>query len=132
MALWNVNFVTYDGSGGYHNASYALGILRATLGAITGVELVDETIPESYSISEAYPNPFNPTTSFDYNLIRNGEVSIKVFDMAGRLIQTVVSGEFKAGHYRANVSLIDQASGVYLLRMQAGSFDASRKLVLVK
>ncbi len=131
MALWNANFVNSDGSGGYHNASYALGVLRVTLNVL-GVEMVDETVPLTYSLSEAYPNPFNPSTTLNYNLAKTGEVSIKVFDMAGRVVQTVASGEYKAGQYRSTINLAGESSGVYILRMQAGSFDASKKLVLVK
>jgi len=131
-AAWNYNFVKNDGSGGLHNPGYTKTILQAALGAGLSVEQTDENVPASYSLTEAYPNPFNPTTAFKYDLAKNGNVSIKVFDMAGRLVSTVVSGEFKAGHYRTSVDLGGQPSGMYLLRMQAGSFDASRKMVLVK
>lgn len=130
-AAYNYFFVLNDKSGGMHNARYARSILTASMQQDLGVEKTEE-VPASYSLSEAYPNPFNPVATFNYSLTRDGDVRVKVFDMAGREVQTIVSGDQKAGSYRAAINMTGRPSGLYLLRMQAGSFDASRKLVLVK
>jgi len=132
QALWNYKFVMQDASGGMHNAKYAKSLLLNALNSDLGVETVEGTIPAEFSLSEAYPNPFNPLSAIQYNIASEGNVSIKVFDMAGREIRSIVDGNQKAGSYKASIDLTGKASGVYLLRMQAGSFDASKKLVLVK
>jgi hypothetical protein len=132
QALWNYMFVLEDKSGGMHNAKYAKSLLQNALNADLGVQLLDETIPANFSLSDAYPNPFNPVASFKYDLANEGDVDIRVFDMAGREIRQVVAENQKAGSYRAVIDLTGKPSGVYVLRMQAGSFDASKKLILVK
>lgn len=131
-AAWNYRFVVQDGSSGAHNADYARGILAASLADDLGVEQIEGPVPFEYSLGSPYPNPFNPVTSFSYTVASNSPVSLKVFDMAGREVATVLSGEQKAGIYKAAVSLAGRPSGVYLLRMAAGDFAATRKLVLVK
>jgi hypothetical protein len=132
MAAFNYNFVLNDGSRGLHNPKYAKGILQAALAGLGVTPINPGTVPMAYALSEAYPNPFNPSTTINFSLAKSGHASIKVFDMAGREIATVISGEFNAGNYRTPIVLTSQPSGVYVLRMQAGTFDASRKLVLVK
>jgi hypothetical protein len=124
--------VLNDGSRGLHNPKYAKGILQAALAGLGVTPINPGTVPMAYALSEAYPNPFNPSTTINFSLAKSGHASIKVFDMAGREIATVISGEFNAGNYRTPIVLTSQPSGVYVLRMQAGTFDASRKLVLVK
>jgi hypothetical protein len=83
-------------------------------------------------LSDAYPNPFNPVTAFTFNLARASRVDIRVYDMAGREIQTIALGDRVAGSYKGYVNLMDRPSGVYFLRMIAGDFNASKKLILVK
>lgn len=134
QATYNYNFVREDKSNGMHNTQYAVGILQAAIDTLTrvSVPITDAPTPMNYSISEAYPNPFNPISAFNYSLPHNGAVDIKLFDMVGRELATVVSGEHKAGTYKAFVNLAGRPSGMYILRMNAGAFTESKKLVLVK
>jgi len=133
-AAYNYKFVESDGSGGLHNPGYAKGLLQAALAdrENLGIEKVEGPAPLGYSLSEAYPNPFNPTSVVGYTLANDGFVSLKVFDMAGREIQTIISGEQKAGAYKALVMLAGHPSGVFILRMEAAGFNASKKLILLK
>ncbi|MBM3328573.1 MAG: T9SS type A sorting domain-containing protein [Calditrichaeota bacterium] len=133
-AVWNYRLVEEDGSMGMHNARYARSILQATYDRREdlGVERIDGPLPGVYSLSAAYPNPFNPATTVNYSLARDGNVTLKVYDMAGREVMTAVNRHQTAGSYKAAVLMIGQPSGVYVLRMEAGDFTSSVKLVLVK
>jgi hypothetical protein len=88
-------------------------------------------------LGRAYPNPFNPAATLEYSLAATGRVSIRVYDLAGRAVRTLVDEVFDPGQYRAvwdgtNHSGERAASGVYFVRMEADGFNASEKLVLLK
>ena len=89
-------------------------------------------VPESYSLAQNYPNPFNPVTSISYSIPVAGNVSIKVYDMMGREIKSLVSEYKQAGSYNILFDASNFASGVYLYKLEAGSYIASRKMVLIK
>jgi hypothetical protein len=97
----------------------------------TGVENVPQ-VPSKYSLSETYPNPFNPSTNFTYELSKAGFVSVKVYDLLGREVATLVN-EFKpAGSYPATWNAAGFGSGIYFCKMQSGSFTATKKMILMK
>jgi len=109
------------------------------LGAgVTAVEAdASAGTPDSYSLSEAYPNPFNPETTIDFSVPADGHVSINVFNTAGQLVTTLVDTELSAGAYRSTWDAVDQldqpvSSGVYFYRMQAGEFSATHSMTLLK
>lgn len=131
-ALYNLKFVEEDGSKGIHNPAYARSILQKSLEQDLGAWNEPVEVPGEFSLNEAYPNPFNAITTFSYAIPSDEFVSLKIFDMAGREIQTIVSENQKAGVYRAPVNLLGRPSGIYLVRMEAADFSASSKLVLVK
>ena len=92
-----------------------------------------ETAPvRTFSLSQNYPNPFNPTTQISYTLDRPAQVQLKVFDIAGNEIATLVNGEHGAGNYTVDFDGKDLASGVYFYRLDAGSYSKVRKMILVK
>jgi hypothetical protein len=90
-----------------------------------------------YVFSHNYPNPFNPTTTLRYGLAEPGRVAIRIYDVSGRLVRTLVDAEQPAGYYVAlwnglNDSGQKAASGVYFCRMESAHFREIRKLVLLK
>jgi hypothetical protein len=89
-------------------------------------------LPASYSLSQNYPNPFNPTTNIKYSITKESQVSLKVFDMIGREVETLVNVNQKAGSYEVNFNASKLASGVYIYRLQAGDFTQSMKMMLIK
>lgn len=97
----------------------------------TGIEPVANT-PETYSLSQNYPNPFNPTTTIRVQLPKEGDVSIKVFDMLGREVAVIMTGFMKSGTYDITFDATTLASGTYFYRMQAGSFVDIKKMVVLK
>jgi len=89
-------------------------------------------IPNQYALYQNYPNPFNPTTSITYNLPTDGRVSLKVFDMLGSEVVTLVSENQKAGVYTIPFYAGDLASGIYICKITANDFISSIKMILMK
>ena len=87
--------------------------------------------PENYSLSN-YPNPFNPSTTINYELPENGFVTIKVFDMLGKELATLVNENKSAGYYNVNFDASKLTSGVYIYTISANGFIQSKKMLLVK
>ena len=83
-------------------------------------------------MSQNYPNPFNPSTVIQYQLPQNGYVKLKVYDILGRLIATLVDKDQEAGTYKITWNASRYASGVYIYQIQSGSFVATKKLILLK
>lgn len=89
-------------------------------------------LPNSYDLSQNYPNPFNPSTKINYDLPFDGKVSIKIFDMTGKEVSTIVN-EFKtAGYYTSDFNASDLGSGVYFYTISAGNFSTTKKMMLIK
>jgi hypothetical protein len=88
--------------------------------------------PTRYSLSNNYPNPFNPQTDIEYEVADKELVSLKVFSMLGQEMVTLVHEVKAPGNYRVRLDAGDLPSGVYWYRMQAGSFTATKKLVLLR
>jgi len=91
-----------------------------------------EAIPQQYALLQNYPNPFNPTTTIQYDLPVVGFVTLKVFDVLGREIETIVDGEQNAGFYEIEFNASRLASGIYFYRIQAGNFIETKKMLLLK
>ena len=90
------------------------------------------TITKTFSLSQNYPNPFNPTTTIQYSIPRQSFVTIKIYDILGKEITTLVNERKSAGNHSVNFNASDLPSGVYFYRMQAGSFVSTKKFVLLK
>jgi spore germination protein YaaH len=85
-----------------------------------------------YLLGQNYPNPFNPNTTISYRLAISGPVTIKVYDILGNEVKTLVNEYKLAGNYTANFDASKLSSGVYIYRITAGSFTASRKMTIIK
>jgi hypothetical protein len=88
--------------------------------------------PLEFALYPNHPNPFNPETRIKYSLQSREFVSLKIYDLTGREVATLVNEEKQGGTYELNWNAAGLSSGVYLCRMQAGSFVNSRKMVLLK
>jgi hypothetical protein len=89
-------------------------------------------IPEVYSLSQNYPNPFNPTTNIQFTLPKDGNASLKIYDMVGNEVATYLEGFVKAGTYNAVIDGSNWASGVYFYRLTTSEFTDTKKMTLVK
>ena len=109
------------------------GILSGLGGATpTKVSVRDSQIPGGYELSQNYPNPFNPSTTINFSIPAGGTVSLKVFDMIGREVETLVDSYVDAGSYSVSFDASRLSSGMYFYRIQSGSFSQIKKMMLVK
>jgi hypothetical protein len=90
------------------------------------------TFINTYALEQNYPNPFNPNTTINYQLPKSGLVTIKVYDMLGREIQTLVNENKPAGSYNVSFNASKLSTGVYIYRIVAGDYVASKKMTLLK
>ncbi|KUG25951.1 chitinase [hydrocarbon metagenome] len=104
-------------------------IVTVDLSSITSVE---EEIPVEYSLAQNYPNPFNPTTTIEYSIPKSVLVSIKIYDLLGREVRTLVNEEKSAGRYEVSFDGSELSSGIYVYSLKAGDFNKTRKLLLLK
>lgn len=110
---------------------------QVVLGEEVGEEPEASVLPEHFALHPAYPNPFNPITSIRYDLSKDTPVQLNIYDITGRLVQTLVAGRQVGGFYEVqwdgrDANGISLPSGLYLYRLQAGSFVANEKMLLLK
>jgi len=119
----------------------ALAQTAVTLDANTVTRPVVTTVenglaPQEFTLSQNYPNPFNPSTRIQYSLEKAAQVSLKVYNLLGLEVATLVNGRQEAGSYNvsfsANNGSLNLSSGVYFYRLEAGSFVSIKKLTLLK
>ncbi len=106
-------------------------LLRFSFGNVTNVEAA-QSAPRGYALEQNYPNPFNPSTVISFQLPVNSRVTLKVFDVNGREVATLVEGEMAAGNHSVSFAPHDLAGGIYFYQLTAGKFLETRKAVLVK
>ena len=117
-------------------ANWSSSLSNGTPGKINDVFVdVDEErelLPLDFSLQQNYPNPFNPVTTIRYSIPKSAQVSLKVYDVIGNEIKTLVDQEQNPGNYSIHFIANNLASGVYFYRIQANDFIATKKFVLLK
>jgi endo-1,4-beta-xylanase len=121
--------VTAGNSYGSSDYSTTAGFVTSDL--ISGIATAG-AVPDHFSLSQNFPNPFNPTTSFEFRVAGSEFVSLKVLDMLGREVATLVKEYRQPGTYSVSWNASGLPSGVYFCRMQAGGFTETKKLILAK
>jgi len=89
-------------------------------------------IPESYTLYQNHPNPFNPTTIIGFTLPESGMVNLKVYNTIGELVAELVNGQMEAGSYIIPFNASDLPSGIYLYRIIVNNFVSAKKMILTK
>ena len=115
LSYYRLKQLDFDGTSEYSN------IVEVTYGAVS-----------DFALEQNYPNPFNPSTKINYSIKEKGNVELKVFDLLGSEIATLVNTEQNAGHYEVYFDASGLSSGIYLYTIKSGSFVQTRKMLLMK
>ncbi|MBL8008864.1 MAG: T9SS type A sorting domain-containing protein [Ignavibacteria bacterium] len=122
-----------DAPNGQTVRRYVKGALDFTDGLLTSVSQNSTTaVPEVYSLSQNYPNPFNPSTKINFSIPKSGIVTIKIYDILGKEVMTLVNEMKQAGNYETEFTATNLASGAYFYRMESGEFKDIKRMVLIK
>lgn len=106
------------------------GLFRST-GNVTRID-EKSRVPSSFSLFQNFPNPFNPATVINYQLSANTLVTLKVYDVLGRLVKTLIEERQTAGIHSVTFNASSLSSGVYFYRLVAGSYVEAKKMILIK
>ena len=125
---WRLNITDQaSGDSGFLRAWCLQVTYRVLLGGIHTIE-----IPNYYSLNQNYPNPFNPTTTIKYGIPKTGNVTLKIYDLLGREVTTLVNEKKDPGVYYIDFDATNLASGIYLYKIESGDFSAVKKMMLIK
>ena len=127
VTIWH-RATASDGSGLNVGTGSSVTLER---GVVTSNE-TDAEIADEFVLKQNYPNPFNPSTTISYSLPQQSDVSLRVFDMVGREVATLINREQAAGNYSVNFDASRLSSGMYLYRLNTGSSTITRKMMLIK
>ncbi|HBZ39391.1 MAG TPA: hypothetical protein DEO59_13265 [Balneola sp.] len=89
-------------------------------------------MPEGFKLGQNYPNPFNPTTNINYSIDQTGFVTLKVYDITGREVATLVNNRENAGDHTVTFDATNLASGVYIYTLQANGIRLTNRMTLIK
>ncbi len=137
---WNIqkvepNNAFYDAS--FINASTGwisgkATVVYTTNGGLVSVSQISTSIPSEFSLKQNYPNPFNPATKISFDIKNSTFASLKIFDMTGKEIKTLVNENIAAGSYEVNFNASELNSGVYFYTLKTNEFTETKKMMLVK
>jgi len=102
------------------------------LGVVLEVAFGEDPVSPSFVLRQNYPNPFNPITTIEFALPKSARATLKVFDLLGREVATLVGENLPVGAHKAEWNAGGISSGVYLYRLVAGNFIQTKKLVLLR
>jgi hypothetical protein len=124
------NQVRFTAKSGFGNNLYVDSIcVKSTA---LGVQNIFTGIPTRYKLDQNYPNPFNPVTKINFALPKQGLVTLKIYDLVGREVATLINEVRNAGYYTADFNGLNFASGVYFYKLTADDFIDTKRMVLIK
>lgn len=129
-----IDSIGLTGSAGFGYWRYFQGAIINGIqyGTILSVNGNDRIQPATYSLHQNYPNPFNPRTTIAFQILSTSKVILKVFDLLGREVVTLLNQELDPGTHKIEFDAKGLASGVYYYRLQAGNFMDTKKLILLR
>ena len=113
-----------------HVSQYCVQIFAG--GMITGTNAVGTIVPSTYNLNQNYPNPFNPVTKINFDIPKQGFVSLKIYDILGRQVRTLVNEVKAPGSYSVDFNGSELSSGVYFYRMESNGYTDIKKMLLIK
>jgi hypothetical protein len=132
--LFTININTGEGTlVGSVGLMALTGLAFAETGFVVSVDGSDDkTIPTEFSLSQNYPNPFNPETTIKFSIPISSFVTLKLYDVIGNEVKTLVNNQKSAGQYEVTLNASDLSSGIYFYKLEVGSFVETKKMVLLK
>ena len=143
--LGNGNFLTTNGTGVYEIDDTTGNLVRTIVSGvnaqyidlfvapvITGLNNNTGKVIETFKLFNNYPNPFNPTTTIKYNIPQSGIVTLKIFDITGKLVKTLVNNYQQKGEYTITFDASGLSSGIYLYQLSAAQFTQAKKMIYLK
>jgi len=124
-------YVDWQGGESNTNSLYYVG-QDTIMGTITDVIGVADDAPAAFAVAQNTPNPFNPTTTINFDIPEAGHVSVDVFNVAGQKVDTLVNSELSAGNHTVTFDGANLAAGVYFYTVKAGDFSKTMKMTLLK
>jgi sugar lactone lactonase YvrE len=129
--------VAADAAGNLYSLSYygwtvEKWAYEGSLPVVTSVEEIPGELPAEYGLSQNYPNPFNPATTIEFSVPEAGFVSLRIYDLLGKEMKTLVNDERAPGSYRVTFEASDLPSGTYFYTLRAGSHTQTKKMILMK
>ena len=127
-----IRYCVVDG-GYYGNNSTYIGIDEINIiRSSVGINPINTNVPDNYKLEQNYPNPFNPTTKINFAIPKSGIVTIKIYDILGKEISTLVNKYLSAGNYSVDFNGSNYSSGIYFYRLEANGYIATKKMLLTK
>ena len=116
------------------NLGFAGGNLGTFMrfGTPSGITSLNNELPDGFSLSQNYPNPFNPTTKINFSIPVNENVSLKIYDVLGNELETLVNGDLSSGSYSIDFDGSKYSSGIYFYTLTSGSFKETKRMNLIK
>jgi len=130
LKMWYTGGDAAPGSG-TGQVGYAIAPFD-TAGLFSSIDKIDDYYPDNYTLQQNYPNPFNPTTNIEFSIPKTEFVTLKIYNMLGQEVATLVSDKLNTGDYTYSWNAGSLACGVYIYKIQAGSFLQVRKMVYLK
>lgn len=125
-----------DGSNKYSAFAYAgtgpSSIYYNMESLVTGIQSTGGIIPNKFSLSQNYPNPFNPVTNIEFAIPLSSSVKLVIYDIRGRIVETLVNAELSAGTYKADWNASNYSTGVYFYMLESEGFSETKKMMIVK
>lgn len=134
LYTWGRNSSGQLGNGSSTNSNVPVAVDQSGMGLLTFME--DGKLPAVFSLNQNYPNPFNPTTTFEFTIPEDGLTTLKIYDLLGQEIQTIVNEELKSGAYKFNWNASGFPSGIYFytltFRGTNSNFNSTKKMVYLR
>lgn len=124
----------YDGKKNIELVNSEVNTIEGTKDGLTGNSKTESIsgIPTEFALAQNYPNPFNPSTAIKYEIPSSNFITLKIYDLTGKEVATLVNENLNAGRYTAVFNGSNLASGMYFYKITAGNFTSVRKMVLIK
>ncbi len=128
----------FEPFGNYFEGAMMIRAEVDSVNALASNDDISPNVPEVFELKQNYPNPFNPVTTIEFSLVSNGSVSMSLYDITGKKVKNLLSGNLDTGYHSYNLNAKDLSSGMYLysiyIKDQSGAhiFSSTKKLILMK